>query len=106
MALTFDLSNDIGKVRELVGDTNIASAETAMFTDEEIQFYLDRWGHVADQYRPDWAFADLGEHLLVNDARLVGKSTILGVALDGTAWRDALHDAIKTSRQRHILGPS
>ena len=106
MALTFDLSNDIGKVRELLGDTNIASAETAMFTDEEIQFYLDRWNHVGAPYRPDWTFADMGEHLLVNDARLVGKSTVLGLSLDGTVWRDALHDAIKTARQRHILGPS
>ena len=54
MALTFDLSNDIGKVRELLGDTNITSAETAMFTDEEVQFYLDRWSHVAETHRPDW----------------------------------------------------
>ena len=106
MALTFDLSNDIGKVRELLGDTNITSAETAMFTDEEVQFYLDRWSHVAETHRPDWAFADMGEHLLVNDARLVGKSEILGVNLDGTVWRTALRDAISTSRQRHILGPS
>ena len=38
MAATYDLTTDIGKVRLLIGDTTIASAQ---FSDAELQVFLD-----------------------------------------------------------------
>ncbi len=41
MAHTYDLTTDIGKVRLLIGDTDITPTTDAQFTDEEIQVFLD-----------------------------------------------------------------
>jgi len=38
MTTTYDITTDVGKVRLLIGDTNIADAQ---FSDEEIQIFLD-----------------------------------------------------------------
>jgi len=38
MTTTYDITTDVGKVRLLIGDTDIADAQ---FTDEEIQIFLD-----------------------------------------------------------------
>jgi len=46
MAHTYDLANDIGKVRRLINDTDITPITDAQFTDEEIQFFLDLGGSV------------------------------------------------------------
>lgn len=43
MSVTYDITNDIGKVRLITGDNNIADA---IFTDEEIQIFLDTGGSV------------------------------------------------------------
>ena len=98
---TYDLSTAIGKARLAAGDTDTANA---VYTDAEWTEWLARWSHVTSAYQPDWAAADALETLLVSDSRLVGKTTALGVSLDGTAWRDALKDRVRTLRQRHILG--
>ena len=100
---TYDLSNPIGKARLAAGDTDTANA---IYTDAEWQVWIDRWEHVKAANRVDWAAAEALEALLVNDGRLVGCTTALGVSLDGVSWRDALKDRVRTLRQRHILGPS
>ena len=41
MAHTYDLTTDIGKVRLLIGDTDITPTTDAQFSDEEIQAFLD-----------------------------------------------------------------
>ncbi len=41
MAYTYDVTNDIGKVRLLIGDTDITPTTDAQFNDEEIQAFLD-----------------------------------------------------------------
>ena len=46
MAHTYDLTTDIGKVRLLIGDTDITPTTDAQFTDEEIQAFLDMGGSV------------------------------------------------------------
>ncbi len=43
---TYDLSTDIGQVRLLIGDTDIDPTSAAVFTDEELQFFLTREGSV------------------------------------------------------------
>lgn len=40
MAHTYDVTNDIGKVRLLIGDTDITPTTDAQFSDEEIQAFL------------------------------------------------------------------
>ncbi len=37
---TYDITNNIGKVRLLIGDTDIVPTTDAQFSDEEIQFFL------------------------------------------------------------------
>ena len=101
---TYDLSNPIGKARLAAGDTDTANA---IYTDAEWQVWIDRWEHVKAANRVDWAAAEALEALLVNDGRLVGCTTALGVSLDGVSWRDALKDRVRTLRQRHyIAGPN
>ena len=46
MAYTYDLATDIGKVRLLIGDTDITPTTDAQFSDEEIQVFLDLGGSV------------------------------------------------------------
>ena len=41
MAYTYDVTTDIGKVRLLIGDTDITPTTDAQFNDEEIQVFLD-----------------------------------------------------------------
>ncbi|KKM04014.1 hypothetical protein LCGC14_1768620 [marine sediment metagenome] len=40
MAHTYDVTTDIGKVRLLIGDTDITPTTDAQFSDEEIQAFL------------------------------------------------------------------
>ena len=40
MAHTYDVTTDIGKVRLLIGDTDISPTTDAQFSDEEIQAFL------------------------------------------------------------------
>ena len=46
MAHTYDTTTDIGKVRLLIGDTDIVPTTDAQFSDEEIQVFLDLAGSV------------------------------------------------------------
>ncbi len=41
MAFTYDVTTDRGKVRLLIGDTDITPTTDAQFSDEEIQAFLD-----------------------------------------------------------------
>ena len=40
MAATYDLTTDIGKVRLIIGDTDVTPATDAVFTDAEITYFL------------------------------------------------------------------
>lgn len=42
MAVTYDLTTNVGKVRRNIGDTDVDSAH---FTDEELQSFLDEVGN-------------------------------------------------------------
>lgn len=41
MAHTYDVTTDIGKLRLLIGDTDITPTTDAQFSDEELQAFLD-----------------------------------------------------------------
>ena len=69
---TYDLSTAIGKARLAAGDTD---TENPIYTDDEWQIWLDRWEHVKAANQVDWATAEALEALLVNDGRLVGRTT-------------------------------
>ena len=100
---TYNLDTSVGKVRLTLGDTN---TDAACFTDAELQAFLDRYEGLATARREDWAAAEAVESLLLNDGRLVGVSSILGVDLDSVGWRAAARDRIGYLRSRHALGPS
>ena len=44
MAYTYDITNNIGKVRLMIGDTDITPTTDAQFNDEEIQVFLTAAG--------------------------------------------------------------
>jgi len=46
MAYTYDLTTDIGKLRLLIGDTDIVPTTDAHFSDEELQVFLDLGGSI------------------------------------------------------------
>lgn len=46
MAATYDVSTDIGKIRLFIGDTDVDPESDAIFTDEELQVFLDLEGSV------------------------------------------------------------
>ncbi len=46
MTHTYSLSTEIGKVRLLIGDTDIVPITDAQFSDEELQVFLDLGGSV------------------------------------------------------------
>lgn len=41
MTATYTLSTDIGKVRLTIGDTDVTPSTDAVFSDEELQIFLD-----------------------------------------------------------------
>ncbi len=66
MAHTYDLADDIGKVRLLIGDTDITPITDAQFSDEEIQVFLNLGGSVlmgAAKALEAWAGALSGDLL-------------------------------------------
>lgn len=40
MAYTYDITNNIGKLRLMIGDTDITPTTDAQFTDEELQYFI------------------------------------------------------------------
>ena len=63
MAHTYDTTTDIGKVRLLIGDTDIVPITDAQFSDEEIQVFIDLGGSVlmgASKALEAWAGATSG----------------------------------------------
>ena len=40
MAATYDLTTNVGKVRLIIGDTDVTPASDAVFTDEELTYFL------------------------------------------------------------------
>ena len=46
MTWSYDITNDIGKVRLLISDTNIVPVTNAHFSDEELQYFLTDQGTV------------------------------------------------------------
>lgn len=66
MAHTYDLTTDIGKVRLLIGDTDVVPVTDAQFSDEEIQIFLTLGGSVlagAAKALEAWAGALSGDLL-------------------------------------------
>lgn len=43
---TYDITNDIGKVRLYIGDNDIVPTSDAQFSDEELQVFIDLGGSV------------------------------------------------------------
>ena len=44
MTVTYDITNSVGQIRLMVGDNNIVPVTNAVFSDEEITFFLTQNG--------------------------------------------------------------
>ncbi len=42
----YDLATDVGKVRLKIGDTDISPTTDAIFSDEEIEYFLNEGGNI------------------------------------------------------------
>jgi len=45
MTATYLIANNIGKVRLKIGDTDVSPASDAVFTDEELEYYLSLYSN-------------------------------------------------------------
>lgn len=76
MSFTYDVTNDIGKVRLLVPDREAAYAN---FTDEEIEALLGLNGQDVR-----YAAAECCDTIASNEAMILRVTSILDVSVDGT----------------------
>lgn len=76
MSFTYDVTNDIGKVRLLVPDREAAYAN---FTDEEIEAFLALTGQDVR-----YAAAECCDTIASNEAMILRVTSILDVSVDGT----------------------
>ena len=91
MATTYDTATDIGKVRLYIGDTDITAA---LFTDEEIQVFLDQEGSINS------SAALALEVLASSEARLAQMIKTLNFTKDTRSAAKELRD--QASRLREI----
>jgi len=90
---TYDTSTDIGKVRLYIGDTDVTPSTDAVFSDEELQIFLDSEGTVCS------AAAFALETIASSQARTAGLMKTMnwtqdtrGVAADLRKQAEALRD--------------
>ena len=86
MATTYDLSNDIGKVRLGIGDTGAGSAW--VFTDEEITYFLTAGSTVVG------AQIEALKALLTAQSYRIKRANVQGVTYDDTAQVAAIKSAL------------
>ena len=77
MAFTYDLATDLGKVRLLIPDR---VAATAIFTDEEIQAFIDLY---PDRLR--YAAAEACDTIAFDEVLVLKVVTLLDVTTDGAS---------------------
>ena len=91
MAFTYNVSNDVGKVRMLISDRDI---ENAIFQDAEVQGYLDLAGSV---YR---AAALALETIAASEVLVQKRIKTLSLQTDGPACSAELRTLAASLRQR------
>lgn len=92
MTFTYDLTTDIGKVRLLCRDTATA---TAVFTDEEIQSFLDMESSVVKL-----AAAQAMENAASNQSIVIKITSALGFSVNGVAVAQDLRNAAAELRRQ------
>jgi alanine dehydrogenase len=94
MAFTYDVSNDAGKVRLIITDTD---SSNPLFQDDEIDAYLAlKGGSIL------LAAAQALDTIASSEALILKKIRLLDVATDGPAVAKALRDHAKTLREQYI----
>ena len=97
-------------IRREIGDTGVdpnddTNIDGVVWEDEEIQgFYDDNSDINPTNKRRWWTLAHIIEATLMNEGRLIGKTSVLGYSADGSSWRDAARDRVRHLRARHVLG--
>ena len=46
MTATYLITNDVGKIRLIIGDTDVSPASDAVFTDEELTYFFTTMGSI------------------------------------------------------------
>lgn len=91
MAFTYDVTNNVGKVRMLISDRDI---ENAIFQDAEVQAYYDMAGSV---YR---AAALALETIAASEVLVQKRIKTLSLQTDGPACAEALRKVAESLRAR------
>ena len=89
---TYDVATEIGQVRLNIGDTDIDPTSDAIFSDEEVQYFLTAEGSV------DGASAKALESIAASTARLAKRLASLNYSKDTRGVSKELLDAAKAFR--------
>lgn len=94
MSANYDLNTDVGKVRLEIDDTQVNEPDRTLFSDEEIQVWLDREGSV------ELAAADALERIATSEALIGKRIKTLDLQTDGPAVAAALREHAQILRDR------
>lgn len=72
MTATYNLSDNIGKVRLKIGDTDVSPSSDAVFTDEEIEVFLDDNSSNINLAAADAAEAWAAKYAVAPDSEKIG----------------------------------
>ncbi len=102
MAFTFDPSTDLGKVRLIISDTDVATVANQMFSDASIEAYLSiEGGNVR------LAAADALDTIASTQALLLKAVSLGPIKTDGPKVAEALREHAQTLRgQVYTLEPA
>ncbi len=101
MTATYDLATTVGQVRLQIGDTDVTPASDAIFTDEEIQVFLD-----ANSDNVLLASAQALESLAASTARLAKLTRTLNWTEDTRKVSEDLLSAARQLRDQEADAPA
>lgn len=104
MAYNYDLETDVGKVRLLIKDTDVSGNEnTAVFSDEEIQFFIDETAN-EDAEAQKYLAAALALRVNATDAARLAKRKRMDVlSSDTTEIAGQLTKAAEQYERHHAM---
>ena len=72
MTATYDLATNVGKVRLVIGDTDVTPATDAVFTDEELTYFLTENGNNINLAAADALEAWVAKYTTAPDSEHIG----------------------------------
>ena len=101
MSFTYDLATNLGKLRLMIRDTDIANPERQLFQDNEISFFLSQ-----NNQTLRLAAADALEALAANAALLAKIEQIGSYKIDSTRMAEAIRKQATRYRELEEQAPA